>query len=130
MESDKTDAREITIIYDGSCPVCDAYVRYTRLREALDIKLIDARQEPGMLRELAQYGLDLEEGMVVFFGGRRFHGADAMHLLATLTTRSGTWNRLNRWLFSNPRHSALFYPALKQGRRILLWLLRRPPLQI
>ena len=123
-----SDTREITIVYDGGCPVCNAYVRYTRLREALKVKLIDARQDPELVRELAQYGMNLDEGMVVFFGGRRFHGADAMHILSTLTTRSGAWNRMNLWLFGNPRTAAVFYPLLKQGRRTLLWVLRRPPL--
>ncbi len=128
MAADTSDTRQITIIYDGACPVCNAYVRFTRLREALKVTMIDARQAPDMVHELAQYGMDLEEGMVVFFGGRRFHGADAMHLLATLTTRSGLWNRMNLWLFDNPKTADMFYPVLKQGRRALLWLLRRPPL--
>lgn len=120
---------EITIIYDGICPVCNAYVRYTRLQNSLSIVLVDARQKVEVLSELKLRGLDLEEGMVVIFGGRYFHGADAMHLLASLTTRSGIVNQISYALFSNPKYSAIFYPILKQARSILLWLLRRPPLQ-
>lgn len=123
------DGQILTIIYDGDCPVCRTYVDYTRLKNTLTIELIDVRQRPEIIQPLGERGMDLNEGMVVAYGGQYYYGADAMHFLATLTTPINGFNRLMAWVFASSKRSKLFYPVLRLGRCLLLLILRRPPLK-
>ena len=36
------------IVYDGDCPFCRNYVGLLKLRERLDVHLVDARREPAL----------------------------------------------------------------------------------
>jgi len=92
----------ITIIYDGDCPVCNAYIRYTRLQPYLSPELINARTNSDIIGNLEYRGLEINKGMVVIFSDRYYHGAEAMHLLSTLTTKYGFVNRINIFFFLNP----------------------------
>lgn len=56
------------------------------------------------------------------YGGKVHHGADAVHVLATLS-RSATWlNRVNARIFASPTLTRALYPAMKPGRRVTLLL--------
>ncbi len=119
----------LRVIYDGDCPFCASYVRLSRLREAAgDVRLIDARQEPGEVARLRGLGISLDEGMVVEIGDQRYHGAEAMQRLALMTSRAGLFNKLNHWWFRNGSRSRLAYPLLRRGRNLTLALLGRPPI--
>ena len=120
--------RKLNIIYDGQCPFCSAYVSHVRLREHADVTYTDARTAPSLVAELAREGIDLDTGMVVTLDDARYHGAEAMHVLASLTTPSGAWNRMNAWLFGSAPRARILYPWLRRGRAAVLWLLRRPRL--
>jgi predicted DCC family thiol-disulfide oxidoreductase YuxK len=120
--------RSLNIIYDGQCPFCSAYVRRARLQAQADVTLTNAREVPALVAELAREGIDLDTGMVVTLDGARYHGAAAMHVLASLTTPVGVWNRMNAWLFGSTRRARIVYPWLRRGRGAVLWLLRRPRL--
>jgi predicted DCC family thiol-disulfide oxidoreductase YuxK len=117
------------LVYDGECPFCTAYVKLVRLRETVGkVRLINARDggpEVDMIREA---GLDLDEGMVFNMDGRLLHGDEAIHALALLTTESGAFNRLSRWIFRSEGRSRALYPALRMGRNIALRLLGREKL--
>lgn len=116
----------VTVVYDGECPFCAAYMRMTRLREAAgQITLVDARRPHPILAEIAAEGLDLDEGMVVQMDGRFYHGDAAMTALSLLSTRSSLFNRAMRGLFRSPRRAALIYPVLVRGRAVTLKLLGR-----
>jgi len=116
----------LTVVYDGACPFCTAYVRFVRLQEAFGpVILVDARSDHPVVGEIAAAGLDLDSGMVVEMEGTYYHGHQAMHVLSLLTTRSGAFNRVVRWLFRSPRVARLVYPALVAGRNATLRLLRR-----
>jgi hypothetical protein len=98
-----------------------------RLREAVGrVDLVDARSDDPRVAAAAAAGLDLDEGMVALWGGRRFHGRDAVHLLATLSAPGGIANALQRRVFASPRRAALLYPILAAGRQALLRLMGRP----
>lgn len=117
----------LTVIYDGLCPFCSAYVGMIRLRRAVNrVEIVDARSNDP--RVAAAAGLDLDEGMVVIWGGRRFHGRDAVHLLATLSAPGGFANAIQRRVFASPRRAALLYPVLAAGRRMFLRAVGRPPI--
>ena len=115
----------VRIVYDGACPFCDDYVRYQKLRAAVDrIELIDARANPAILKELSIAPAQLEDGFVVLVDDERFVGGDAMHRLAALSEPPGKWwvrivAALSSW---RPLARAL-YPFLVLGRRVALkWL--------
>ncbi|SDE03980.1 Predicted thiol-disulfide oxidoreductase YuxK, DCC family [Paracoccus isoporae] len=119
----------ITIIYDGQCPFCASYVSMMRLREAVGpVELVDARTEDPRVEAAIAEGLDLDQGMVVFWQGRRFFGSDAVQLIATLSAPDGRLNGLQRRLFASPRRAAVIYPLLARARRLYLRLARKAPI--
>ena len=119
----------LTLVYDGDCPVCSTYVTRLRLRRAAGhLDLLDARQSPDLVQQMAQRGYRLDEGMLLIVDDRYYHGAAAVHVLALMSGGSDWFNRLNYHLFRSPRLSSVLYPMLVAGRRALLWLLGRKPL--
>jgi predicted DCC family thiol-disulfide oxidoreductase YuxK len=125
--ADATHKDEPVLIYDGQCPVCTTYSRAVEIDEenSQSLRRIDARSDDALVRLAEQAGLDLDEGMVLLYGGRHYHGADALHLMARLAPNKGFRNRLNKLLFGSEKASRLAYPILKRGRNALLWMLRR-----
>ena len=110
------------IIYDGDCIFCQNYVRLVRLRETVgNVELVDARSEDPRVRKYQRDGYDLNEGMLFVWNGRVYHGSDAVHVLAGLSTEAGWFNKLNSAIFSSRTASRLLYPFLKIGRRITLF---------
>ena len=118
---------ELTLIYDGKCPVCTAYSCGVDVDSASaeSVRIVDARGEDAMINLAMAMGLDFDEGMVVSYRGKFYHGADALHVLATLTPAKGVWNRINRFLFGSRAVSRFLYPMLRSGRNLLLRLLGR-----
>jgi len=118
------------IIYDGDCIYCQNYVRFVRLREAIGpVELLDARSNDPRVQLYWRQGYDLNEGMLFVHRGRVHHGADALQVLASLSSPNGALNRLNARLFSNSRAARLLYPLLKLGRRLTLRVRGRSMLQ-
>jgi predicted DCC family thiol-disulfide oxidoreductase YuxK len=118
--------RDLKIIYDGHCPFCRNYVALIRLREAAGpVELIDARAGHPLVATLQAQGFNFDEGMALVDGTQVHFGADCIHRIALLSTRSGLFNRFNAWVFRSPRVSALLYPVLRAGRNMALRLMRR-----
>lgn len=117
---------EIALVYDGQCPVCTAYSCAVDVAPGSgSLRRIDARAAPGVVAELTEARLDLDEGMVVRFRGQYHHGADALHLMAVHGSRRGFANRVNHLVFRSRRRARLLYPLLRLGRNTLLRLLGR-----
>ena len=109
------------IIYDGECIFCQNYVRFFRLREAIgSVELIDARSGGPRVEQYWSEGYNLDEGMIFVYRGRVFYGAEAVHVLASLSSRSGLLNRLNAAVFRSRPIANFLYPVLKLGRRLTL----------
>ncbi|WP_137170657.1 DCC1-like thiol-disulfide oxidoreductase family protein [Marinomonas sp. FW-1] len=116
--------KQILLIYDKECPACDFYCQIVRIHQSVgDLVLIDARENPEVLQEITAEGLDIDQGMVLKMGGQLYYGADAIHLLALLSSRSGVFNRLNYWLFSSKKVAGILYPILRSCRNLLLKIL-------
>jgi predicted DCC family thiol-disulfide oxidoreductase YuxK len=114
------------VVYDGQCPFCSTYVRYARLCDAVGpVELVDARSGGPMVEEAIRAGLDLDEGMVLKYGGQLYHGADCLNMLSLLSSRSGLFNRLMAFAFARPGVAHVAYPALRAGRNATLKLLGR-----
>ena len=123
------DPPDAVLIYDGQCPVCSSYVRYLRIKESVGkVALINARDGGPCVEKIRVAGLDLNEGMVLDYGGRLYHGADCVHMMAMLSSNSGAFNRLNALMFKNPTAAKLLYPVMRAGRNLLLRILGRGPI--
>lgn len=112
------------LIYDGECPVCSYFARTLRLRETVgELRIIDARRDASARRAAEELGFDLDEGVVLRIGGSYFHGADALHAIALLSSPVGVFNRCNHAVFRSPRLARWLYPGLRGARNLLLRLL-------
>ncbi|MFV2058470.1 MAG: DCC1-like thiol-disulfide oxidoreductase family protein, partial [Thiohalomonadales bacterium] len=112
------------LIYDKECPACNNYCRFMRIRESIgELKIIDARDPSPIVDELTALGLDIDQGMVLKMGGQIYYGADAIHTLALISSRSGVINRFNYWIFRSKRLSGILYPVLRFLRNFLLKIL-------
>lgn len=122
-----TSPNEIKVVYDGACPFCSNYVRLLRLRETFDrVTLINARERPDLVRRCASAGFDLNEEMLVVMEGQTYGGARAMQILAMLSSGSSWGRRFYRWLFKSSIRAQTLYPFLRLGRKITLFIVRRP----
>jgi predicted DCC family thiol-disulfide oxidoreductase YuxK len=117
--------REIAwLVYDDECPVCRTYCRYARIRDTVgELRLVDARQPGPLMDEITAAGLDIDQGMVLKFRDVVYYGADAIHMLSLLGTRSGLFNRACFLLFGSRMGARVLYPVGKAFRNILLKLL-------
>jgi predicted DCC family thiol-disulfide oxidoreductase YuxK len=119
------------LVYDGDCPVCSAYVRVTRLRESVGkVDVVNARDGGAVVDKIVTEGLDLDEGMVLWYGGRFYHGADCIHMMALMSSPSGLFNRINAAIFRSPVVARRLYPVLRFGRNLLLKIIGRSPLAL
>jgi len=117
------------IVYDGDCVFCQNYVRFFRLRETIGpVELLDARSDDPRVINLWSQGNNLDEGMVFLHRGRTYFGSEAVHVLASLSSSSGLFNRLNAAVFHSQKAADFLYPALKLGRRLTLRMRGRGPL--
>jgi len=117
---------EILLVYDRECPACNAYCQVVRIRESVgDLRIVDARENSGVMDEITSQGHDIDQGMVLKMGGQLYYGSDALHALALIGSRSGIFNRLNYWVFKSRTASAILYPILRFFRNLLLKILRK-----
>ena len=114
----------ITLVYDGDCPVCRNYTQHLLIKQAAGtFELLNARDNPPIVQEINALNLDMDEGFVLKIGDRFYHGADAIHTLALLSTGTGVFNRMNFLVFRSKTLSRFLYPILKTGRAMLLAML-------
>ncbi len=118
--------RQILLVYDEECPLCDAYCRAVRLREtAGELRLVNAREDSAVMKEITRQGLDIDQGMVLKVEGVLYYGPDAIPALALMSGASGAANRINHWIFRSRSRSRLLYPVLRSCRNLLLKALRK-----
>lgn len=117
-------SEEILLVYDKECPACNNYCQVVRIREDVgELRIVDARLDSAVLKEITSEGLDIDQGMVLKMAGRLYYGADAIHVLALIGSRSGFFNKLNYWVFKSKTISKALYPVLRFARNLLLKLL-------
>lgn len=120
------NSAEFLLVYDKQCPVCDAYCRMIRIRESAGtLRLVNARDAGAIMDEITAKGLDIDQGMVLKLGTTLYYGADAIHVLSLMSSRSGVFNRLTYWMFRSKSLSAILYPLFRLFRNLLLKLLRK-----
>ena len=122
METRKPRSGRIRILYDGDCPFCTSYVKYSRLKARHEIiELINARERIDLVHEYAAKGFPIDDGMIVDMGGEVYFGADAM--LAINNDLGG--RKLPLSVFWTRRAFRLFYPLFRTIRNSTLRMLGR-----
>ncbi len=112
---------EVLLVYDKECPACNNYCQMIRIKESLgDLKIVNAREQSDIMREITEQGIDIDQGMVLKLGGEIYYGADAIQKLALISTRAGIFNRVNYWLFQSRILARTLYPVLRYFRNLLL----------
>lgn len=120
--STEVESRDVEVVYDKECPVCDFYCHAVDVEEGELIR-VDAREPGEAMDEITALGLDIDEGMVVRIDRRIFYGADAIHELALRSDRKGFLNRFASFVFRSRTMARVFYPILKAMRNLLLKIL-------
>jgi predicted DCC family thiol-disulfide oxidoreductase YuxK len=118
-------AQAIWFVYDGECPICQTAAAAFRVREAVGtLHLVDARADLShpVLAEVNAAQLDLDLGMVIKYGGRLYHGADALQLMALIGSDHGWLNRMNALLFRNAAVARFAYPFMRAARNLAIAL--------
>lgn len=118
----------VSIVYDGFCPVCSRLVAASRLRQRAEkLDLVDARTEPVEdIQGQDLSSLDFDAGFAVVIDGAVHFGAEGARVLAAITEPRGLFFRVFQWLVRTEARSRFWYPVLRTSRRILLLVLRVP----
>lgn len=118
------EREKILLVYDRECPACNAYCQVVRIRQSVgDLCIVNAREDSEIMREITAQGLDIDQGMVLKMGDQLYYGADAIHALALISSRSGLFNRMNYLIFKSKTAAAVLYPLLRSLRNLLLKIL-------
>ncbi len=115
------EGKEVLLVYDKECPVCEGYCRLIRINESVGkLRRVDAREPSAIMEEIRAAGLDIDQGMVLKRDGAIYYGAEAIRALALISSPSGLFNRLNSWAFRSKTRSRSLYPVLRFFRNLLL----------
>ena len=126
MINKKTSKREIWLIYDYECPLCNIYCHAVRIKKDLgSLHLIDARKPSKLMEEITSQGIDIDNGMVLKIENNLYYGSDTIHILTLLSTPIGFFNRINYFLFSSKFIANILYPVCRNIRNILLFTMMR-----
>lgn len=132
QEHDHKGKETIYFIYDGECPICQMGAGLYRPRQSVGtLQTVDARTEKQhpVLREVNDAGLNLDDGMVIKYDGKLYHGQAALRIMAQLGADVGLFNRINNVLGKSEVISRITYPMMRTGRNLLLRLLGRENIQ-
>lgn len=121
----------VWFVYDGDCPICGMAAHALRIKQQLgELHLVNARAEPNhpLLNVIRDQQLDLDEGMVILYQGRFYHGKQALRFMSRHGAPKGLFNHFNRLLFWSERLSSLLYPWMRATRNTLLRFLHKQPI--
>ena len=123
---EKPTTKQITILYDGECPVCSTYTSYVALKElGTELVLQNARDKTELVFEANRRGLVLDQGMIVIVGDNWYHGAQAMHVLAAISAKNTVFGKINYFIFRSRILAHVLYPVLKLGWSTLLLIMQK-----
>ena len=114
------NTKEAWLVYDSQCPICNNFALYYRVRETIDLHLVDARTDSKLVSEITKAGLDLDKGIVIKIDEIMYHGSDAMYALACIGSKYGILNKLNYYFLRSKIISRILYPILRLCRNFLL----------
>ena len=114
--------KHLKIYYDGSCHLCQNYVKFLRLKSTVErVELVNLRTSEKRVQDFNAMGMDVDQGMIVDIDGETHFGDKAIFVLAGLSSQSNLWNRINAWLFASGFFTRLLYPFMRLFRNTLLF---------
>lgn len=128
--STETPRDSVYFVYDGDCPICNVAANALRIQHDVGpLLLVNARTQDKhpLLDEINALKLNLDEGMVIKFKDRFYHGADALHLMALIGSGQGWFNRMNAFLYRSKTIASIVYPSMRATRNALLRMKGIPP---
>ena len=112
------------LVYDGECPFCTNYTHMLNVKDKIkDFRLINARDGGEIVEKIKAIPFDINEGMVLVYGDDYYFGSDALHMMSLLSTGSGFWGTLNKYMFKSPTVAKVVYPFMRFGRNMTLKLI-------
>ncbi len=105
-------------MFDGACVLCSAYAR--RVGVEGELVVVDARENGGLTDAVRSCGLDPDRGMVLKMDGKYLTGSDALHALASRSSREDWFGKLNRLTFGSPLMARFLYPFFRLARWLFL----------
>ncbi len=114
------------VLYDGECPVCDAYIALAQLRKLRpDLLVLDARHEPALVAAMRAEGFDVNDSILVRLGCRVYSGGAATRLISQLGSENPFVRRAALYAIGGAPWSDALYPWLRAARNGLLRVLGR-----
>ena len=112
----------LTFIYDGECPFCNHFAELLELKSKIkDIKILDGRKNPELIKDLLNKGYDLDKGAILVKNKEIFHGANAINTICKLINQPSS--RLLEILsatFKSSNRTKFIFPFLVTARRLAL----------
>lgn len=125
-----TSKNVLYVIYDGECYFCNHTAKYLKIKKNVgELILINARDANELTTEAITQGLDINEGIVVYYQQRFYHETSAINLLNALADQSTLSSKLSYIFYKNKLATALWYPCLKVLRNLNLALQGKPKIQ-
>jgi predicted DCC family thiol-disulfide oxidoreductase YuxK len=113
----------VWFVYDGDCPICTRAAQALKIKETYgSLHLLNAREKQShpLIDEINKQCLDLDEGMVIFYDDRFYHGEGALRFMARHGETRGLFNYFNKSLFWSESLARFFYPWMRSTRNLLL----------
>lgn len=130
MLQTKSDKNCLYVIYDGECYFCNHTAQALKIKKVVGkLVLINARESNELVTEAIKQGLDVNEGIVVYYLQQFYHGQEAVFLLNDLADKSTLRAKLAHLCYKNKWAIFLGYPILKLIRTYNLALQGKPKIQ-
>lgn len=123
------EGQKNSLLYDGECPVCQAYTQFIAFKAQVGpVELLNAREHQQLVDRLRERGCDINQGMLLWLNGNAYFADECLQIIAELSRTDDSLHRIVAWIFRSPIRARYLYPILRQGRFLLLKLLRRKPI--
>ena len=117
--------KSVEIYYDGGCPFCTYFVIFSKLNKQYEVSMKNLRDFPDKVEEFKKDLYDVNDGMIVIFDNKIYHGHHAIYIITKLSDKKYFSSILYRVFFSNIFITRILYPILRFFRNITLKLLKR-----
>lgn len=115
----------LVLIYDGECPFCSQYVKISKIKKTVgNLCLLNARENLELVNKLRIHEVSIDRGIVAYYAGYLYQGAESMILVSRLSSGEQIVNRSIAAIFKNERLTRTLYPLLLFGRNLVLKIKR------
>ena len=123
----------IWFIFDGDCPLCKHAAEAMEMKKRYgELFLVDARNpdaQPHLFEEIRKRKLNLDEGMVILYKEKFYHGGDALRFIAKHRKSRNIIDKVFYSIFRSQTISILSYPFIRGVRNTLLKALKIKPIE-